>query len=382
MKTKIISLNILMCVSSSAYSMNIYKDKETLLDIYGRLEYQFAHGDASFAENDSRNQFSGRLGLYMERDLSLLDETKIIGKLEWQVRTEKDDNKTKDKDLDARYAYLGLSHARYGELIAGRTQNPLYQVMKMTDKYKNFTPNVYNYGISSIDDSYQYNRQDGTLQWNAQYDGHQLQVAYVAGNGNSNNEAFDNAMMISYRKMFSVGDFKITPAIAASEFKRKDNPKKKVTDGRKKNQQIMGGIQLDYKNASLAITAGKVSIERDKKSDNDFISFDSVASYQIDKVKFLAGYSFLDEDGKDIYEKEGWRTEAQLTLAKKTYLSLTYNKELANKNAKTNDDAVILGLRYDFWGLINEENIYTNNMCDNFNNPFLGWNFNCTATKC
>ncbi|EKT63806.1 porin [Providencia burhodogranariea] len=348
MKTKIISLNILMCVSSSAYSMNIYKDKETLLDIYGRLEYQFAHGDASFAENDSRNQFSGRLGLYMERDLSLLDETKIIGKLEWQVRTEKDDNKTKDKDLDARYAYLGLSHARYGELIAGRTQNPLYQVMKMTDKYKNFTPNVYNYGISSIDDSYQYNRQDGTLQWNAQYDGHQLQVAYVAGNGNSNNEAFDNAMMISYRKMFSVGDFKITPAIAASEFKRKDNPKKKVTDGRKKNQQIMGGIQLDYKNASLAITAGKVSIERDKKSDNDFISFDSVASYQIDKVKFLAGYSFLDEDGKDIYEKEGWRTEAQLTLAKKTYLSLTYNKELANKNAKTNDDAVILGLRYDF----------------------------------
>ncbi len=48
----------------------------------------------------------------------------------------KDDNKTKDKDLDARYAYLGLSHAKYGELIAGRTKNPLYQVMRMTDKYK------------------------------------------------------------------------------------------------------------------------------------------------------------------------------------------------------------------------------------------------------
>lgn len=33
----------------------------------------------------------------------------------------------------------------------------------MTDKYKNFTPNVYNYGITTIDDSYQFNRQDGTL---------------------------------------------------------------------------------------------------------------------------------------------------------------------------------------------------------------------------
>ncbi|AKP33049.1 porin [Yersinia aleksiciae] len=348
MKNKIIPILLLTGMSSSALAMNVYKDDETTLDIYGRLEYQFAHGDASFAGNDSRNQLGGRLGFYLTRDLSLFEDTKVIGRLEWQVRTEKNDNKTKDKDLDVRYAWLGLSHARYGELIGGRTQNPLYQVMRMTDKYKNFTPNVYNYGISSIDTSYQYNRQDGTLQWNGQFNGHQIQAAYVAGNGHGDNEALDNGMMISYRKMLKFGDLKITPAIAASEFNRKDNPQKNTTDGRKKHQQVMGGLQFDYDAVSLAITAGKLSIERDKKADNDYVSFDSVASYQFEKVKILGGYSFLDEDGQDIYEQEGWRAEAQLTLAKNTYLSLSYNKELASKNVKTNDDAVIAGLRYDF----------------------------------
>ena len=56
----------------------------------------------------------------------------------------------------------------------------------------------------------------------------------------------------------------------------------------------------------------------------------------------------MDEDGKDIYEKEGCRAEAQLTVAKNAYLSLTYDRVLANNNLKINDDAVILGLRYDF----------------------------------
>lgn len=54
----------------------------------------------------------------------------------------------------------------------------------------------------------------------------------------------------------------------------------------------MGGLQFDYSDLSLAVTAGKVSIERDNKSDNDYTSFDSVASYQFTKeFKVLGGYS-------------------------------------------------------------------------------------------
>ncbi|MEK0246859.1 porin [Raoultella sp. BAC10a-01-01] len=345
-KTKATIVISLMTVSYIASAMNVYKDKKNTLDIYGRLEWQLAHGDASFAENDSRSQLGGRLGLYLTRQLDLIDDTKIVGRVEWQVRTEKDDNKTGDKDLDVRYAYVGLSHAYYGELIGGRTKNPLYQVMRMTDRYKNFTPNIYSYGITTIDDSYQFNRQDGTIQWNGEFDGHQIQLAYVMGNGNSDNDALDDGMMASYRKTYTITGLKITPAIAASEYNRKDGVK--TTDGRKKHKQLLGGLQLDYGNISLATTVGKVTIERDNKSDNDYTSFDSLVSWNYQNLRFLGGYSTLNEDDKNIAERRGWRAETQLTLAKDTWLSLTYVKELANQNKKTHDDAIIAGLRYDF----------------------------------
>lgn len=346
MKVKYLSIVVMLGISTSASALNVYKDKSNSLDIYGRIEWQIANGKGSFADNDARSQLGGRLGVYLTRDISLFEDTKIVGRLEWQVRTEKDDNKTKDKDLDARYAYIGLSHAKYGELIAGRTKNPLYQVMKITDKYKNFTPNVYNFGLSSIDDSYQFNRQDGTLQWNGEFAKNEIQLAYVTGNGNSDNKTLDYGMMASYRTTFKLGDVKISPGLAASQYNREKEIT--ATDGRRKHRQLMGGVQVDYSDLSLGVTVGKTSIKRDNKSDNDFIGMDTVLSYDFGDVKLLGGYSFLDEDGKHIYEKEDWRVETQLTLAKKTYLSVTYDKEVANKNKRTNNDAVILGLRYDF----------------------------------
>lgn len=110
----------------------------------------------------------------------------------------------------------------------------------MTDKYKNFTPNIYSYGITTIDDSYQFNRQDGTVQWNAKFAGNEIQLAWVSGNGNSDNEALDYGAMASYRKSFKFGDFRITPALAASRYKRQDGVV--TTVGSNQNRSNYGGI--------------------------------------------------------------------------------------------------------------------------------------------
>lgn len=346
MKIKHYSLILLMGMSSSAFALNVYDKDGNTLDIYGRVEGTIASGENSFAGSETRSDLGGRLGIYLTRDLTFLPDTKVVGRLEWQVRTEKNDNNTDDSDLEARYSYIGLSHKTWGELIAGRTKNPLYQVMKMTDKYKNFTPNIYSYGITTIDDSYQFNRQDGTVQWNAKFAGNEIQLAWVSGNGNSDNDALDYGAMASYRKLFRVGDVRITPAIAVSRYKRQDGVV--TTDGRNQNDQIMGGLQLNYKAWELAVTALRTSISRDNKSDNNYKGLDSLISYNFGKVKVLGGYSFLNEDDKNIAEKEDWRVETQLTLAEDTWLSFTYDKSLASKNQKTNDDALIVGLRYDF----------------------------------
>ncbi|MHA6307351.1 MULTISPECIES: porin [Hafnia] len=346
MKLKQITLLLLFGISSSTYAMNVYNKDGNTLDIYGRLEGQMASGENSFAGSETRNDLGGRLGIYLTRDLDFLPETKIVGRLEWQVRTEKNDNNTDESDLEARYAYVGLSNKTWGELITGRTKNPLYQVIKMTDKYKNFTPNIYSYGITTIDDSYQFNRQDGTVQWNANFAGNEIQLAWVSGNGNSNNEALDYGAMASYRNTFKLGEIKITPAIAASRYKRQDGVV--TTDGRNQNDQIMAGLQIGYKNFEASLTALKTSIARDNKSDNDYKGMDSLISYKFGNLKFLTGYSFLNEKDKNIDEKKDWRAEAQLTLARNTWLSFTYDKALASKNEKINDDALIVGLRYDF----------------------------------
>ncbi|WP_308560617.1 porin [uncultured Klebsiella sp.] len=345
MKIKMISLILLTGMTTSAYAMSIYNKDGNTLDIYGRVEGKIASGENSYAGSETRTNLGGRLGIYLTRDVNFIPETKIVGRLEWQVRTEKNDSNTGDNDLKARYAYIGLSNKTWGELIVGRTKNPLYQVMKMTDKYKNFTPNIYSYGITTFDNSYQYNRQDGTVQWNAKFAGNEIQLAWVAGNGRDN-DALDYGAMASYRKMLRLGDFRLTPAIAVSRYKRQDGVK--TTDGRKQNDQIMAGLQLSYKNIEAAVTALRTSIARDNKSDNDFKGMDTLLSWKYGKFKFLTGYSFLDEEDKSVYEKEDWRVETQITLASNTWLSFTYDKAFANKNQKVNDDAIIVGLRYDF----------------------------------
>ncbi|WP_049010343.1 porin, partial [Citrobacter koseri] len=210
MKIKMISLILLTGMTTSSYAMSIYNKDGNTLDIYGRVEGKIASGENSYAGSETRTNLGGRLGIYLTRDLDFIPETKIVGRLEWQVRTEKNDSNTGDSDLKARYSYIGLSNKTWGELIVGRTKNPLYQVMKMTDKYKNFTPNIYSYGITTIDDSYQFNRQDGTVQWNAKFAGNEIQLAWVAGNGSSN-EALDYGAMASYRNTLRLGDFRLTP---------------------------------------------------------------------------------------------------------------------------------------------------------------------------
>lgn len=53
------------------------------------LRGKIASGQNSFAGSESRSDLGDRVGIYLTRDLDLLPETKIVGRLEWQVRTEK-----------------------------------------------------------------------------------------------------------------------------------------------------------------------------------------------------------------------------------------------------------------------------------------------------
>ncbi|HAS6305725.1 TPA: porin [Vibrio vulnificus] len=334
-----------LCLASFAQAQTVYDDETNKLDIYGRLEGQIAKGNESFSgEDDWSGRMSGRLGFNMSRELSAIEDSRVIGKFEWQIRTETNDTRLDEgEDLEARYNYLGIENDDWGMVIFGRTKNPMYQVMKMTDKYKNFTPGIYNYDISSIDTSYKYNRQDATLQYNGYFGIHEVQAAYVMGNGE--NDRLDNGMMASYRMNYKGNGFKVTPSIAVSQYKRKDEA---TGTSRKQHDQIMAGVELGWKDFTFGVTADWVDIEQNSGNHDKYFGMDSLISYKWEHFTVLAGYSFLDEKDEDVYEKEDWRIEGQWRLAHRTFLSLTYDRELIASNKDSDDDAITLGLRYDF----------------------------------
>ena len=88
MKIKMISLILLTGMTTSSYAMSIYNKDGNTLDIYGRVEGKIASGENSYAGSETRTNLGGRLGIYLTRDLDFIPETKIVGRLEWQVRTE------------------------------------------------------------------------------------------------------------------------------------------------------------------------------------------------------------------------------------------------------------------------------------------------------
>ncbi len=334
-----------LCLASFAQAQTVYDDETNKLDVYGRLESQIAKGDESFVgEDDWSGRMSGRLGFNMSRALTAVDGSRVVGKFEWQIRTESNDTRFDEgEDLQARYNYVGIENDDWGMLVFGRTKSPMYQVMRMTDKYKNYTPGMYNYGLSSIDTSYSYNRQDATLLYNGTFGIHQVEAAYVLGNGE--NDRLDNGMMASYRMNYKGSGFKLSPAIAVSQFNRNDD---NTDTSRKQHNQVMVGAELSLKGVTFGLTANYLKIDLQSGAEDKYFGMDSIVAYKWNRFTVLAGYSFLDEKDEDTYEKEDWRVEGQWTLARRTYLSLTYDRELIASNKKSDDDAITLGLRYDF----------------------------------
>ncbi|EOX1575374.1 porin [Vibrio cholerae] len=329
----------ILCSTSFAHAQTVYDDQTNKLDIYGRVEGQIINNS-----DDTWGKLGGRLGFDMSRELDVIENSRVIGKFEWQVRTETNDTRLDaGEDLEARYNYIGLENDNWGMVIFGRTKNPLYQVMKMTDKYKNYTPSIYNFGISSIDTSYKYNRQDATLQYNGEFGMHEIQAAYVLGNGE--NERLDHGVMTSYRMNYKGDGLKISPAIALSQYQRENN---NTSTKRKQHDQMLAGIEASFNQFTVSLTGNKTNIELDNGSEEQYFGLDSLIAYKWDQFQLLAGYSFLDEKNEDIYEKEDWRVEGQWTLARRTFLSLTFDRELAAKNTSSEDKSITLGLRYDF----------------------------------
>ncbi|WP_115716984.1 porin [Gallaecimonas mangrovi] len=347
-KIKVASLAValgLSAMSSTSYGATVYKDADNTLDVYGRLQAQIGNGWNRDEDSGAEARMGGRLGFAMSRyltglDGTFLEGTKVVGKYEWQTNTEEYDTHSSDGTWTPRYAYLGLSNKKYGDLLIGRTQNPLWQVIKITYKYINWTPDTNSYLLSRVDKSYSFNRQDATVQWNYTNGHNTFEFARVMGNGESDARV-DYGNMASYRYDYRNGDFKFSPALAYSDFKASADSI--ADENEREHRQYMGGFDMYYGDWNLGVTANHQTLTDFDYTKREFNGFDSMLAYSVtNRTTMTLGYSSIREISVT-RKKEDWRMELEYRLARKTYLAATYLSDRVN-----DENSYLLGLRYYF----------------------------------
>lgn len=346
-KTPLTLLFPALLISSITEAVTVYDKNGTLLNIYGRIEAQV--GNSWEAEQKSATNLTGRLGFEAKQQLD--EDFTLFGKLEWQVNTQKNDTKNEEDNWDIRYGYVGVENKDLGKIMVGRTRNPMYQWMGITDRYMNYTSNVYSNWVGSrIDSSYQWNRQDGTLQYEYQKNNLDIRTAYVMGNG-AGSSTVDNGYMASlgYTFDFPITEtsLKIKPVLAWQKMSK--DPEDKTLSGKYTDYTQKGaGLRFSYGKAYLGVNVGKQTYEREGNPDRNFKAFDSIAEYWVaDKVALRGGYSQLIESENDYAHRKQWITEAEYRLKKNVHLSATYIYD--NRDSyESAEDLWTLGLRYEF----------------------------------
>ncbi|MFE8118442.1 porin [Brenneria goodwinii] len=339
--------SVLFFITTSVHAVTVYNNKDTRLDIYGRVEAQIGNGWTN--DNTNAANLTGRLGFEAQQKLD--ESFNLFGKLEWQVTTQKNDTKNTEDNWDVRYAYAGVGSKDYGRIMVGRTRNPMYQWMGLTDRYMNYTANVYSNWVGSrIDSSWQWNRQDGTIQYEYENKGVDVRLAYVMGNGAADS-TIDNGYMASLGYSFDIQiagkPLKIKPVIAWQSLTK--DPKNTTLSGNYTDYSQKGaGIRLNYDKALLALNIGRQSYERQGRPDIDYDVFDSLAEYWFtNKIALRGGYSQLIEKKSNYVHRRQWVTEAEYRLKRNIHFSVTWIYD-ERESYDSAENLWIAGLRYDF----------------------------------
>ncbi|MBR9856663.1 MAG: porin [Gammaproteobacteria bacterium] len=134
MKKTILALTIPALFATSASAVTVYSDEGAQVDIYGRVQFEAGAQKYQTVKTDKAENFGGvgeaRLGVNVKYMLN--NDVDLIGKLEWQVTAE-GENDTQTDDIDARYAWAGFRFMDTTDLTFGRVNSPYAQLLDYTD---------------------------------------------------------------------------------------------------------------------------------------------------------------------------------------------------------------------------------------------------------
>lgn len=170
MKKLMLVAALSMAAFQTAQAAVMFKNEEVRIDLTGKIQYEAGAFKYDKQNPTQRLNFGGdgkaRLGTQFRYHFT--DEIDLLGKLEWQLNAE-DENDAKTDSLDVRYAWLGFRYLDQLEMAIGRTKSSTSQLVDVTDIFELF-------GSSAND-----NKINGIKPFDSKKDD-QLTIGYDIGN--------------------------------------------------------------------------------------------------------------------------------------------------------------------------------------------------------
>ncbi|WP_447895958.1 porin [Vreelandella sp. GE22] len=346
MKTSLTALLLAIATFQSAHAAIVYQDEDLRVDLRGKVQYEAGAFKYDKDNPARRLHFGGdgkaRLGPQFKYRFS--DELDLLGKLEWQLSAE-DENDAKTDGIDVRYAWLGFRYQDQLEMAIGRTKSSTSQLIDVTDIFEL-------YGSSAND-----NKINGIKPFASKKDD-QLTFGYDVGNWDLRGSyVFEDERR---PRETSVGDRDYQYSFSARY--TTDNEIDFV--GAYERQSFQGttdtlgdmtswGLGVGWRFDPFYVGALNGYKTMNAANDQTFSShfYELAAAYELGKFLIMAGYN--NEEAEDDLAYQGRRVDEvvfgvsyQPIPRAKVYAE--YNVDRVNVDGQTRDDLFGIGMEVKF----------------------------------
>ncbi|OXY82908.1 porin [Oceanimonas doudoroffii] len=335
MKKTILALTIPALFATSASAVTVYSDEGNQVDIYGRVQYEA--GERDYQSGGKAENFGGdgeaRLGVNVKYMVN--NDVDLIGKLEWAVVTEGDEESDGVDDgegISSRYAWAGFRFMDTTDLTFGRVNSPYAQLTDYTDVL-----NIFGGAVAFGDELSTTDKVDDMVRLSYANNGLDLRAGYAFNDNDKidGNTGEENRWNVSagYTLPMGLGFGAAYEQISFLDAEDQDN-------------WIVG---VNYTLDGLYLAAIYTEREQDVAGGtNEAEGYELHAEYNVDAWKVLAQYS------KEEYDAAGSTAEVDtidaITLG--VQYSLTAKAKLYGEyvisDAADEDDLYGVGIQYNF----------------------------------
>lgn len=335
-----------MATFQTAQAAAVFENDEVRVDLNGKFQYEAGAFKYDKQNPAQRLHFGGdgkaRLGTRFRYHFT--DEIDLLGKLEWQLNAE-DENDAKTDNLDVRYAWLGFRYLDQLEMTIGRTKSSTSQLVDVTDIFELF-------GSSAND-----NKINGIKPFDSKKDD-QLTIGYDSGNWDLRGSyVFEDERR---PRETSAGDRDYQYSLSArytteskidfvAAYERQSFEGSTDTLGDMTSWGLGVGWRFDPFYVGAINGYKRMTAADDQEFSSHF--YELAATYELGRTLFMVGYN--NEKGEDDLADEGTRVDevvfgVSYRLMPRAKVYAEYNVDRLREDGQRRDDLYGIGIEVKF----------------------------------